>query len=118
MSDGQYYTSQVSNPQNSADFVLKYDIQTGEAVDTLVNGSRLVAEGEKAPLRFDEYEISADESKVLLATALESIYRRSSKAYYYIYDLEKNTLVKLAEGDKQSYANFFTRRIKSRFCEK
>src|SRR5690606_27655410 len=50
--------------------------------------------------------LSPDEKKVLLATQQESIYRRSTKAYFYIYDLQNKRLVPLSAGDKQSYATF------------
>lgn len=52
------------------------------------------------------YEFSADEKKVLIATELESIYRRSTKAFYYVLDLKSKELQKLSEGDKQMYADF------------
>ena len=43
---------------------------------------------------------------MLFATELEPIYRRSRKAYYYVYDLTTGDFQPLAEGGKQSYATF------------
>src|SRR5690606_31249466 len=71
-----------------------------------VNGSQLLLPNSSSPLRFDGYTLSPDEQKVLLATQQEGIYRRSTKAYFYIYDLNSNQLLPLAAGDKQSYATF------------
>src|SRR5690606_36600651 len=56
--------------------------------------------------RISEYALSADENEILLATQEEFIYRRSSKAYFYIYDIRRQQLQKLTEGEKQSYATF------------
>lgn len=106
MKDGQFYTSRVSNEGVRADFILQYAIETGTVVDTVVNGSELVLPQNTSPLRFDSYALSPDEQKVLLATQQEGIYRRSTKAYFYIYDLQNKNIVPLAAGEKQSYATF------------
>lgn len=106
MKDGQFYTSRVSNQNVGADFILQYAIETGNIVDTLVNGQELILPQSQSPFRFDGYTLSPDEQKVLLATQQESIYRRSTKAYFYIYDLKNDQLQPLAGGDKQSYATF------------
>jgi dipeptidyl-peptidase-4 len=50
--------------------------------------------------------MSSDEKKLLLTTHFESIYRRSFKADYYVYDLTTKSLQKLSQGGKQSYATF------------
>jgi dipeptidyl-peptidase 4 len=106
MKDGQFYSSQVSIPQRAAEFVVKFDVRTGQAVDTLVRGNELIPEGENANIRFSSYSFSADESKVLLSSQVESIYRRSSKAFFFIYDLKIKKLSRLAQGAKQQYATF------------
>ena len=108
MNDGRYYTAQVSEDTVYYQHILRYDVTTGEAVDTLVNGRQLVPRD--APdipaLAYDNYELSPREDKVLFATELEPIYRRSRKAYYYVYDLTTGDFQPLAEGSKQSYATF------------
>ena len=108
MDDGRYYTAQVSEDTVYYQHILRYDITTGEAVDTLVNGRQLVpADDPETPaLAYDNYELSPQEDKVLFATELEPIYRRSSQAYYYVYDLTTDVFQPLAEGGKQSYATF------------
>ncbi len=106
MNDGQYYTSQVHDDTSYYEHILKYDITSGNVVDTLVNGANLMLKDEPVALTFMDYALSPDEQKVLLATELEPIYRRSTKAYYYLYDIANNTFEPLAAGDKQSYATF------------
>ena len=103
MNNGQYYTSLQPSRSGKAYAVVKYDITTGEAVDTLVDGSKISSSGQ--PLLFSEYSLSADENKILLATDVENIYRRSTKANYYVYDLQNKTVNQLHD-QKVSYASF------------
>jgi len=93
MNDGQYYSAQEEND------ILKYDITTGESVEKILDGDAL-----EPSIDFQSYSFSDDESKLLLLTNRESIYRRSYTAEYYIYDLESKELLKLSERGKQAYA--------------
>ncbi len=65
---------------------------------TLTNGSEIVG--------IDDYEFSSDESKVLIASNTEGIYRHSSKSNYYVYELSSKKLELLSAGPKQMYATF------------
>ncbi|HEX8061211.1 MAG TPA: DPP IV N-terminal domain-containing protein, partial [Cyclobacteriaceae bacterium] len=88
--DGKFYTSLRDNK------ILKYDVSTGQPTATIYDGD----------LKIDGYSFSDDETKVLLTTNTESIYRRSSKADFYIYDVASKSTRKLSNGGKQSYATF------------
>ncbi len=44
-----------------------------------------------------DYAFSADEKKIMLAFDQESIYRRSSLAHYYVYDIEGKTLTPISD---------------------
>jgi dipeptidyl-peptidase 4 len=99
MKDGQFYTTKVKDSKTKNDLVIKYNIANGQAIDTLVHGGKL-------KINFSSYQFSSDESKVLLATEEESIYRRSTKAFYYIYDLKSGKLQKLHNDEKESFADF------------
>jgi dipeptidyl-peptidase 4 len=104
MEDGLHYTTleQVDGQQ----MINQYSYQTGERVKTIIKSSELIPQGATAPIQIDDYAFNADESKILLATESEPIYRHSSKANYFIYDLKGNRLSKLSEGGKQLYAIF------------
>ena len=95
MKDGRYYSAQQGND------IVKYDVTTGEQVETILKGANL-----QPSISFSSYSFSEDESKLLLMTERESIYRRSYRAEFYVYDLENNDLKKLSNGGKQSYARF------------
>lgn len=104
MKDGRYFTRMVRN-DSGADIV-KYDITTGEEVETLVSGADLVPEGSEESITYSSYSFSPDENKLLFTTERESIYRRSYLAEFYVYDLETKSLVKLSPNGKQAYATF------------
>ncbi|MEQ9426139.1 MAG: S9 family peptidase [Cyclobacteriaceae bacterium] len=95
MKDGSFYTALEDNK------IIKYDIKSGSAIVTLVDG-----DGISPKLEIDDYRFSSDESKLLIMTDRMSIYRRSFTAEYYIYDLESKAIQPLSENGEQSYATF------------
>src|SRR5690606_26221205 len=78
MNDGKYYTvlNRTRSPQSSS--LDQYDYRTLEKVGTVVASSPTIP-------YFTSYSFSADESKVLLATQVEPIFRRSTLGIYYVY---------------------------------
>lgn len=95
MDDGLHYTSLVNNNGRQ---VVKYSYQTGEAIDTLVSSANLSFEG--SPIQFSSYSFNTDESKLLLATEEERIYRHSTRAHYFIYTIETKELQPIADFSK------------------
>ena len=55
---------------------------------------------------FDGYSFSSDESKILLTTQTEQIYRWSSKSDYFVFDPKTKAITRLHDGPKQRYATF------------
>lgn len=106
MNDGRYYSSQVPDATNKVYDIVKYDVTTGKPVATIIEGENLVPAGSNQPIQYDDYTFSSDEQKVLFSTDTEQIYRRSSKAEFYIYDIASKKLTKLSDGGKQLYASF------------
>lgn len=100
MRDGRYYSALEKGE------VVQHDVTTGQATQTLVTRQQLRPAGTDQPLAVDGYEFNADEQKMLFSTATEPIYRRSSKANYYVYDRATQKLLPLSSGGKQSYASF------------
>lgn len=98
MKSGGFYTTLADGR------VVKFSITDGRAVDTLFDERNNRAGGQAIGL--EDYQLSADEQKLLLTTAEEPIYRRSSKAVFYVYDLKTNQLQVLSRGGKQQYATF------------
>lgn len=105
MKDGSHYTTLESN--RSKTFIVRYEYKTGKAKDTLLSSDLLVPPGTSEPISIDDYRFSKDESKILIATETEPIYRHSSREHYYIWDRSAKKLARLSEGDKKMmYATF------------
>ena len=96
MNDGLHYTTY--DRQKGA--VVKYSYKTGEAVDTLVKITALKLND------FSDYHFSADETKLLLETNVQSIYRHSYTAENYIYDLNSKKINPLSDKKEQQLATF------------
>ncbi len=93
--DGKFYTSLTENK------IVKYNVATGQAVETLVDGAALTP-----ALTIQDYTYSTDQKWMLLSTDTESIYRRSYKANYFLYEVASKRVRPLSPNGKQSYAAF------------
>jgi len=100
MKDGKTYASFEKGQLNI------YNYKTGKLEKTLFGITDLVLEGEDLPIGLQDYELSANEDKMLCVTDMESIYRHSYQATYYIYDFKTKTLQPLSENGKQRLATF------------
>ena len=100
MKDGKTYASFERGELNI------YNYKTGKLEKTLFGIADLVMEGEDLPIAFSEYELSANEDKMLVTTDIESIYRHSYHATYYVYDFKTKTLQPLSDNGKQRLATF------------
>ena len=100
MKDGKTYASFEKGQLNI------YNYKTGKLEKTLFGISDLVLEGEELPIGLQNYELSVNEDKMLCVTDMESIYRHSYHATYYIYDFKTKTLLPLSENGKQRLATF------------
>lgn len=100
MRDGRSYASFERGQLNI------YNYKTGELERTLFGIADLVLEGEEAPIGLQDYELSQNEDKMLCATDIESIYRHSFHADYYVYDFNTKTLQPLSANGKQRLATF------------
>lgn len=98
LKDGRHFC-QVKN-----DSLNVYDYLTGDYISTMVTSAELIPIGDTTPVSISSYELSGNEKRILFADDEEAIYRYSTKAYYYIYDIETKILVPLSAGDKQRLA--------------
>ena len=97
MNDGQHYTRLVQNK------IIKYDLLTGEIVDELLDGDSIKGQSGFEG-KISSYNFNQDETKIIVKSASEAIYRRSSKAYFHIYDVKNQSLQSVFEEDKIMYA--------------
>ncbi|SDR89042.1 dipeptidyl-peptidase-4 [Formosa sp. Hel1_31_208] len=97
MKNGQQYS--VLNSGDGISQIDIYDYKTLNKLKTLVSSANINGVDE-----FSKYTFSTDETKVLLATNVEPIYRRSTLGKYYIYDSTSNKTVLVSEEKIQEPA--------------
>lgn len=102
LKDGLHYSNISKGKEGAA--ILVYEYSTGKTVDTLANSKNLSVNGKE--IEFSDYALSHDESKILLATDEEMIYRHSTRANYFVYDRKSKKLIPLSVYGKQMYASF------------
>lgn len=88
--DGEHYTA--INPAHT--MIVKYSYRTGAPVDTLFN----VAKARECKFdTFDNYTISSNGHHILIYCDVEAIYRRSTCATVFDYDVRRNYLKALSD---------------------
>lgn len=102
LNDGVFYTS-LERTQKGNDLV-KYSYKDGKYKDIILKNEEL--KYNNTTISLDDYEFNTTETKLLIASDDESIYRHSSKADYFVCDISTKQISKLSEGEKQMYATF------------
>jgi len=109
--DGRHYTRLQRGE------IVQYDLTTGQQTSVLFSGQAVAEKYSDFPGRFSSYSFSDDESRLLLKTASEQIYRRSSKANYFVWDQKEEKLYEVSAQDKQRYATLSPQADKVAFVQ-
>ena len=96
LDNGTQYSVLNYDRTNKASTIDVYNYTDGEKVKTLLNTNDL-----PGIEYIISYEFSDDESKLLLSTQLQQIYRRSSLGTFYVYDLNSKALTLVSENKIQ-----------------
>jgi dipeptidyl-peptidase-4 len=100
MQDGEHYLVTENDSLNI------YAYKNGKKTGTLVTPEMLIPKGDSLPVSMKRFEISNDESALLIPVNTERIYRRSSKSEYYVCDLTNKQTFPLSSSGKQQHATF------------
>ena len=100
MKDGKTYATFEKGQLNI------YNYKTGKLEKTLFGIADLTMHPDSLPIGLQNYELSENEDKMLCLTDMESIYRHSFHANYYVYDFATKTLQPLSDNGKQRLATF------------
>ena len=96
MNNGKEYSVYNYDRKSKNSTIDVYDYKKGDKVRTLLNTAEI--EGIDYII---SYQFSDDETKLLLATKLKQIYRRSSVGIYYVYDLNLKELTLVSDHQIQ-----------------
>lgn len=92
LNNGEEYVVLNFDRENETSAIDVYSYRTGEKTRTLINSADLSEID-----RFSGFEFSENENKIILATEVESIFRRSRRGVYYVYDVQSKSLQKISE---------------------
>ncbi|MDA9576351.1 S9 family peptidase [Flavobacteriaceae bacterium] len=96
MKNGKHYSVLNFNPTNRSTSIDVYDYETQNKITTLVDSKDL----ETVPY-FTNYDFSEDETKIILATDIEPVYRHSTLGVFFVYDTTTKTLQKITDDKIQ-----------------
>lgn len=97
LKDGKSYIVQEYDRVNQNMKVEIFSYETGLKTGTLFSSNTIPGLS-----IFQTFQLSEDEVKVILGTQVESIFRRSTRGVFYVYDLESKELVKIDDDKIQS----------------
>ena len=98
MNNGEHYTT-LEYGENGAE-ICKYSYANyGDKLETIVKSSDIKDENGN-PINIESYSFNSDESKIMISTEVESIYRHSNRAYFYAYDVKSKTINSLSDRTK------------------
>ncbi|MBU2922111.1 S9 family peptidase [Winogradskyella psychrotolerans] len=92
MSNGNQYSVLNFDRQSRTSTIDIYDYKTLEKVKTLVSSADI-----SEIQGFFDYSFSEDESKIILTTKSQPVFRRSTLGEYYIYDVASKKVTKVSE---------------------
>src|SRR5690606_32741456 len=91
LSDGARYAIVERNPRTGATDLWIEDARSGERT-LLIDGKTLVPPGAREPIAIEDFDFSADETKVLIFTNTQRVWRQNTKGTYYVYDVATKRL--------------------------
>ncbi len=86
MNNGKEYTVLNFDKVTGASAIDKYDYKTQQKVANLLTSSEI-----NEISTFTDYKFSKDETKLILATEVEQVYRRSRLGMYFVHDIASGT---------------------------
>ena len=94
LSGGAAYTTLEPAPRGRGRDIVRYDAETG-AREVMVPATQLVPPGDTVPLEIDDYAWSADETKLLIFTNSQPVWRTNDRGDYWVLDRAGGRLRKL-----------------------
>ncbi|MEZ4910711.1 MAG: S9 family peptidase [Saprospiraceae bacterium] len=87
MKDGRHFTKITDGK------IVKYDIKSGESVGVLLDLTNVI--DNKGISEIENYTFSEDETKILIESETENIYRHSSAVKAYVYDVNIKSIIEI-----------------------
>ena len=102
-----YLTLAASTDDAESDQLIRIDNASGR-VTIVASVSDLTPVGSDRALKVESFQLSADESKILIYTNTSRVWRRNTRGDYWVFDLETGRLTQLG-GDAASSSMMFAK---------
>lgn len=96
MKDNTGYSALETNASVGGKNIVRYDAVTG-GKEILVDAKQLINAGAKVPLNIDNYEWSDDNTKLIVFTNTQKVWRYNTKGDYWVLDLKSGVLFQLGK---------------------
>lgn len=96
MQDNKSYSTLEPNDEADGKDIVKYEAKSGKRI-VLVSASKLIPNGETAPLEISDYQWSADNNKLLVFTNTRKVWRYHTRGDYWVLDLNTGKLDRLGK---------------------
>ncbi|NUM31639.1 MAG: S9 family peptidase [Bacteroidetes bacterium] len=104
LKDGNHYcVMEVNNKKEQ--IVVKYNYETGKAIDTLINTSKICQNNSIASFNISDFKFSKDENNALITNDVNYIYRHSSESMAFVLNLKTYKLTAVSDN-KIMYPTF------------
>lgn len=103
LNNGLNYTELEEQPDGSFG-ISEFELKTGTKLRVMVSSSDVVFNGKLIDI--SNYRFSPTEDKLLFWVNSEMVYRRSSMAKYYVYDIATKKCIELCPVGKQLFPEF------------
>jgi len=101
LSDGKHYVK--TDLGSNGPEITKYNIATGKKVETLVALGDIKFKGQT--IKTSDFTFSVGDQKIIFTSEAEAIYRRSSKSYCYVYDIDSKKTLKIGKDGDAKISN-------------
>jgi len=105
LEDHQHYTTLEQNDERRVSEIIRYNAKSGERM-VLVGADQLTPEGSSEPLALRDYSWSGDNSKLLLFTNTQRVWRYHTRGDYWVLDLNTGQLQQLGKSLETSSLMF------------
>ena len=105
MKDNGGYSTLEPNKEVGGSDIIRYDAKSGKRT-VLVSAQKLIPIGLKQPLNIENYEWSADDSKLLIFTNTRRVWRYNTRGDYWVLNVKTGKLQQIGKNVPATTAMF------------
>jgi dipeptidyl-peptidase 4 len=106
LNNGQGVAFMRSDPATGKQEIRTLDFATGKLPDSIFSNQVMKDTSAITFTFFQDFALSPDDSRILIKTEIEPLYRSSTKEFNFVWDRNKGQLKPVSADGKQSYVNF------------